>query len=292
MLPAAVKEGIERDLTGSLGKEIRILSSASLGGGCINHALRINTTAGDFFAKWNRAGAFPGMFAAETKGLELLRNTKVIPIPCVIASGEAGNHAWLVLELVNAGKTAKNFWEEFGKSVARLHKNTAPQFGLDHDNYIGSLPQSNDRKLTWTDFFIHQRLEPQLKMAVDSGAAPSGLIQAFEKFFLQFPERVPVELPALLHGDLWKGNYMISPEGKACLIDPAIYYGHREMDLAMTRLFGGFEEAFYVGYQDAFPLQPGFEKRTDIHNLYPLMVHVNLFGGSYLRSVENILKQY
>ena len=165
-------------------------------------------------------------------------------------------------------------------------------FGLDHDNYIGSLPQSNHQHTSWVEFFIEERLEKQIALAKNSGALNNSTIQQFNNLFKRLKEIIPEEKPSLLHGDLWNGNYMLAADGCACLIDAAVYYDHREMDLAMTRLFGGFPEEFYESYHETFPLSSGFEERVDIHNLYPLLVHVNLFGGSYISQVKSVLSRF
>ena len=166
---------------------------------------------------------------------------------------------------------------------------SAVSFGLDHDNYIGSLAQSNKKHADWISFFMEERIRPQLKLAMDKKLIDEGTVKQFDKLFDHFDRLIPKEKPALLHGDLWNGNFLVSDSSRAALIDPAVYFGHREMDLAMTTLFGGFDSEFYRAYDEVFPLEKGFEKRVDIHNLYPLLVHVNLFGGGYVRQVKAVL---
>ncbi|HLG34943.1 MAG TPA: fructosamine kinase family protein [Bacteroidia bacterium] len=292
MIPKAISDKLEELLRSRVGNETKILHSVSLGGGCINNAVKIETTSGIFFLKWNDAKKFPSMFEAEAKGLMLLKSVKAIGIPEVIATGEAGIYSFIILEFIETGKKQKNFWQDFGSSLAHVHKHTSELFGLNHDNYIGSLPQSNTEKKLWTEFFISERLEKQISLAINSGAINNSTIQQFNNLFKRLPEIIPKEKPSLLHGDLWNGNFMTGADGYARLIDPAVYYGHREMDLGMTKLFGGFSEEFYEAYDNTFPLQPGFSERIDIHNLYPLLVHVNLFGGGYLQEVKNILKRF
>jgi fructosamine-3-kinase len=174
-------------------------------------------------------------------------------------------------------------------SLAKLHEVKSDQYGLDHDNYIGSLAQSNTKHPDWKSFFITERIQPQLKLAMEKGLIDMEMIKQFESFFDHFDDLIPEEPPALLHGDLWNGNYLVSNSGKAALIDPAVYFGHREMDLAMTKLFGGFDAEFYQAYNEKFPLKKGWEKRIPIHNLYPLLVHVNLFGSGYVSQIKLIL---
>lgn len=292
MIPKAISDKFEFLLKEKEEGDVRVLQSASVGGGSINHAMKVESTSGIFFLKWNDAKKFPGMFEAEARGLNLLKSKNVIGIPEVIAADEAGNYSFIVLEFIESGKRQKNFWQDFGSSLANLHKHTSELCGLNHDNYIGSLPQSNAQKKTWTEFFIEERLERQIALAKYSGAINNATIQQFNNLFKRLPEIIPEEKPSLLHGDLWNGNFITGADSNAWLIDPAVYYGHREMDLAMTKLFGGFSEEFYEAYNGTFPLQPGFSERIDIHNLYPLLVHVNLFGGGYLQEVKNILKRF
>ncbi|MEM9024402.1 MAG: fructosamine kinase family protein, partial [Bacteroidota bacterium] len=163
---------------------------------------------------------------------------------------------------------------------------------LERNNYIGSLPQTNTPRPDWTSFFIEQRLEAQCRMARDAGAIGPELLRAFDRAFHRLDGFFPEEPAALLHGDLWMGNFLCTSDGKPMLIDPAVYGGHREMDLAMTRLFGGFAPAFYQSYADTYPLENGWEERVPIANLYPLMVHVNLFGGHYVQQVAQCLRRF
>ncbi|MBT1701110.1 fructosamine kinase family protein [Fulvivirgaceae bacterium PWU4] len=262
------------------------------GGGCINHGGRLKTRTGDLFLKWNDAAKFPGMFIAEAKGLKLLRNAGDIYIPEVITEGVAGSLQFLVLEFVEEHPQAGTYWTDLGQQLANLHKHTAPTYGLDHANYIGSLPQQNTRTEKWTDFFITQRLEAQVKLALDRGKINVDTVMLFSILYNKLGDLLPEEKPCLLHGDLWSGNLITNDKGRPCLIDPAVYYGHREAEIAFTTLFGGFSDEFYNSYHEAFALAPGYAERFDIYNLYPLMVHVNLFGGGYVSQVVSILRQW
>jgi fructosamine-3-kinase len=305
MIPRPVFEKIDKLLSMHCGGEIKIIHSAPVGGGCINNSMKIETTAGKFFLKclpantsaqqWqagNDAHRYLEMFESEQQGLALLRAAGAIGIPEVIAVGKEERYSFIVMEFLEAGSRQKNFWQDFGTALSRLHQHTSDSFGLDYDNYIGSLPQSNAQKKSWTEFFIIERLEKQLALAINSDAISKSIIQQFNNLYTRLPEIIPEEPAALLHGDLWNGNFMTGADGKAWLIDPAVYYGHREMDLSMTKLFGGFSSEFYESYNEIFPLQKGFSERVDIHNLYPLLVHVNLFGGGYLQEVKNILRRF
>ena len=263
-----------------------------VGGGCINECYRLKTSAGIFFLKKNNPAKFPGMFAAEARGLNHLNQAVSGIAPQVIAEKENEQEMILILEWIEQGVAKKNFWSDFAYKLASVHRNSHASFGLGYSNYIGALVQDNRPLADWDLFFIERRIKPQLKSAVDSKRLSASLITPFEKLFSKLPEIFPPEAPALVHGDLWSGNFMTGPDGMVRLIDPAIYFGNREADLAMTRLFGGFDISFYRHYQEHFPLQPGFEKRADIYNLYPLLVHVNLFGGYYGDQVKRIVQDF
>lgn len=286
-LPAAIQAALEKQLNTSISRYI------PASGGCINHGGEIKTQSGNsYFIKWNDARKFPGMFVAEQQGLERLASTCTIRVPRVIQTFEHDQWQVIVMEYIRTGHPSARYWDLLGQQLAALHRHTSSSFGLDEDNYIGSLPQLNSRKESWTEFFIHNRLDVQLRLARQQGKADMHLQKRFEKLYHKLNEILPSEPPSLLHGDLWSGNLITDGKGEPCLIDPAVYYGHREAELAFTQLFGGFDDRFYEAYHAGFPLQPGFDKRADVYNLYPLLVHVNLFGGGYLTSVKNILSRY
>jgi fructosamine-3-kinase len=286
MLPAIVKEKVSYTLS------ISISSFVSVGGGCINHGGKIITNAGSYFVKWNDATRFPTMFAAEAHGLSLLGKQKTIDIPKVILTDSVENFQFIVIEWIEPTQNSKAYWQTLGSQLASLHRKTSDAFGLDHDNYIGSLKQVNTQKSNWIDFFIENRLDVQLRLAVDQQKLDNNTIAKFNSLHEKLNRILPEEKPSLLHGDLWRGNLITNTNGDPCLIDPAIYYGHREAEIAFTKMFGGFQDAFYDSYNSEFPLQQGFESRVDIYNLYPLLVHVNLFGGGYAGQVKNILDHF
>lgn len=275
-----------------LGNRLDVVSFEPKGGGSINSAALIKTSEGNFFAKWNSVDGRKGMFKAEEEGLKLLASTHEIRVPKTIGSFEDDVNCYLVMEYLESGDFGYDFWEVFGSSLARMHKHTAEKFGLNKNNFIGSLPQNNTQHDSWTGFFIENRLQPQLKRAVDAGKADEQLVKKFENLYRKLDEIFPKEKPALVHGDLWGGNFMCTLDEEPAIYDPAVYYGNREMDLAMSRLFGGFDSTFYEAYHAEFPLEAGFEKRLDICNLYPLLVHVNLFPGSYVQSVKHIVSRF
>lgn len=229
------------------------------------------------------------MFEAEAKGLRFLKNTQTFHIPEVINVSKTENQSYLLMEYIAEEPKHNDFWETFGNQLAQLHQNTAPDFGLDHENYIGSLPQINGGNFTKAaDFYLEKRLLPQLELAAEKGFS----FQNLSGFYDIIRQEIPDEPPALIHGDLWNGNYLINENGHPCLIDPAVCFAPREMDLAMMKLFGGFPERVFESYHNSFPLQPGWKTRTDLWQLYYLLVHLNLFGSGYYNSVNTILKKY
>lgn len=286
------QENVSNFLEEKLGVPIEIISSSVVGGGSINLCYHLETQEGPFLVKINDANRYPLMFEKEAMGLEVLAKAGEIPVPEVIGFGENQKDAFLLLKFIRSAGQNADFWNDFGYRLAALHKHSQPKFGLSHDNYIGSLYQSNREHDSWEGFFIEERLQPLISMAFDHGEIDKQDVKAFDLFEKKLPEIFPKESPALVHGDLWSGNYMVNESGNAVIIDPAVYYGHREMDLGMSQLFGGFHPRFYDAYNDAYSLQPGWQKRLDYCNLYPLLVHVNLFGRSYLGQIRSVLRQF
>lgn len=274
-----------------LGKEVSISHVGVVGGGSINEARKIATTHGVFFAKLNKAKAYPTMFEREAAGLRFLAQYSEFKIPTVLGSGVSDDTQWIVMEFIQGGVRRDDFWQLFGQRLAKMHQQAGDHFGMEEDNYIGSLPQSNKPSKVWTDFFASERLEPQLKLARDQGLLTAEMSKYFDKLFGRLQHYFPEEPPAPLHGDLWTGNFMTNVQGEATIFDPAVYLGHRYMDLGMSRLFGGFEEGFYEAYHEAYPLDPSWREGAMIANLYPLMVHVNLFGRGYAAQVVQTLRE-
>jgi fructosamine-3-kinase len=291
-LPSAIHDQIIYFLQSRSNVPATIISTGQLSGGSINNALRLETNQGIFFLKYNKASRFPQMFEKEAKGLDLLRTAGEMDVPEVLMTGEAGEDSFLLLSYVSSSGMRGNFWEIFGERLAALHKHKSEKFGLDHDNYMGSLQQSNQFHDRWAEFFIHQRLEPQVRLARETGEIGKNTVSAFERLYTRLDEIFPPIKPSLIHGDLWSGNFMVNHLGEPCLIDPAVYFGHPEVDIAMSTLFGGFHQAFYDSYNYHHPLEKGWRNRLDIYNLYPLLIHVNLFGGSYAHQVERIVGRF
>ena len=221
MLSSQFISFLEQLISEKTGKTVKHSQTRSLSGGCINNGFEFVSNEGSFFIKTNSASRFPGMFQAEATGLNLLAHPQCIRIPEVIDAGEFENTTFLILEFIQSTGKSADYWTDFGKKLATLHSNSAPQFGLDHDNYIGSLPQSNTFCSTWTDFMVSHRLNPLVKKAASLNLADSGMVRDFEKLYLRLDDLIPKEKPALLHGDLWSGNVMTGENGKVCLIDPA-----------------------------------------------------------------------
>lgn len=289
MLPSAVEEILRERLN------VTLRGVAPLGGGCISHASRIETGDQTLFLKWSDGP--PGdTFDAEARGLRVLAGASHplrIPRVHLVHPRENSAPGVLVLEWVETGAMADGFWARFGAGLAALHRNTADQYGFEADNFIGRLPQTNGWQEEWPGFFHDRRLEPQVERLRRSGA----WLERWDSGYQNLADRLGDVLPrspeaSLVHGDLWSGNFMVDASGTAALVDPAVYFGHREVDLAMTELFGGFDRSFYESYHDAWPLSPGYDSRRDVYNLYHLLNHVNHFGSAYAGGVTRILTQF
>jgi len=292
MIPDQVLQALEEFFSTTLFSGFQLLSSIPLGGGSINEVYRLKSVQGDFCLKFNRSDSFPKMFQAEALGLKLLSGPGVIRVPEVICCQSLSDYSFLMLEYITSSKPISCFFEDFGHKLARLHKNRSELYGLDYNNYMGSLRQNNCFHSSWVDFFINERLDKQVQLASRKGLLSGPLEKQFERLYAQLDELLPEEPPCLVHGDLWSGNFMVSENGEICLIDPAVYYGNREVDLAMSTLFGGFSPDFYTSYEEEYPLIPGWKDRLELYNLYPLLIHLNLFGSGYLGSILKVLQRF
>ena len=289
MLPEDVIDRVEAHLG------IRISNEHSVGGGCISNATRVATNHGDYFLKWSRDEA-AATFPAEAAGLAALGSSEtslVVPQPLLADAGADDRAGILLLHWIESGRKGSRFWEDFGEGLALMHRHTSGRFGFDQPNFIGRLPQDNTWEASWIEFFRLRRIEPQVELARSRGGWHVSWDAPLDRLYQRLPALLPGDPESsILHGDLWGGNFMVDVEGRPVLIDPASYYGHREADLAMTELFGGFEQRFYDAYGDAWPMEPGYEERREIYNLYHLINHLNHFGGSYSESVGRILQRF
>lgn len=288
MIPDALRRAVEARLG-------PIRDATPVGGGCVNHGARVELADGRIFLKHNdRASA--GLFAAEARGLHALADAAgnlVVPEPLAWADAEDGAPGWIALEWLEPAGRPRDFAERLGHGLAILHRARRTEgWGWMEDNFIGSLPQENEGTGSWAEFWRTRRLEPQLARARAAGRLP-GRPEDWDRLMDRLPEALaPAERdgPSLLHGDLWCGNVLATTRGPA-LIDPAVYRGHRETDLAMTELFGGFADGFYAAYREAWPLLPGYATRRAIYQLWFLLIHVNLFGGDYVRQTSGVLQE-
>ncbi|MDX2019489.1 MAG: fructosamine kinase family protein [Deltaproteobacteria bacterium] len=270
----------------------KVLTTSAVAGGDINSAWRFALQSDargrfDVFVKAN-ASAPSGMFEAEASGLAFLAEAAALRTPHVLAVGES----FLALEWIEGGPRARDFDDRLGRGLAALHRSSPGGFGLDHNNFIGRLPQNNAPATSneWAVFYAERRLQPQTERAVDAHHLPASCAARIERLCARLADLVgPPETPARLHGDLWAGNHVADGEGLPVLIDPAAYAGHREVDLAMMRLFGGYNARVFAAYNEAYPLAPGHERRVPLYQLYYLLVHVNLFGAAYRSGVESSL---
>jgi fructosamine-3-kinase len=292
MITAAVHQHIQHLLVAHTGSAISSCLFTPVGGGSINDAYRIQAGKHLFFCKINSVSAYPSLFEYEKDSLNLLASQRVIRVPKVIAVTAIGNTQILLLEWIEQGLRSADFWKTFGRQLAALHTVQASACGLPTNNYMGALPQDNTLTGNWTDFFISHRLQPQLQLAIHSNLIDTREVVHFEKLYLQLPAIFDSGAPCLLHGDLWSGNFLCDMGSQPVLIDPAAYYGHHSMDLAMTTLFGGFDRPFYDSYQYYHPLPANYREQWHICNLYPLLIHLNLFGKSYLADIIHTIRGY
>ncbi len=266
--------------------------SVPVHGGDINRAYCLTGQAEKYFLKVNEADRYPGMFEKEAQGLNALKNSSTLVVPGVIRSGVVGKEQYLLMQWLEKGSAQSDFWEKFGNGLALLHKREQASFGWPDDNYIGSLPQRNTGHDQWHLFYAECRILPLVKVLVDEKKFTKQEMVMATSFCKKLEELFPPEPPSLLHGDLWAGNYMITANGEAAIFDPAVYNGHREMDIGMTKLFGGFDRVFYEAYNQTYPLQQGWQQRLSLMQLYPLLVHAVLFGGHYVSAAREIIREY
>ncbi|HEX9706353.1 MAG TPA: fructosamine kinase family protein [Steroidobacteraceae bacterium] len=284
---ATVHEALQE----ALGRTLQPAPAAAVAGGSINQCVRWNGDGASLFVKLAPAERL-AMFEAEAAGLRELASAAALRVPEVISAGTAGGQAWLALSWIEFGPNTRRSEARLGERLAMLHRVGAPRFGWHRDNTIGSTPQRNDWNADWVRFFVALRLDAQLALAEGNGVAPRLLDRGRElgeQAGALFSSYRPV--PSLLHGDLWAGNWGTDDSGEPVIFDPAVYFGDRETDIAMTRLFGGFGPAFYAAYQSAWPLDQAAGTRRTLYNLYHVLNHFNLFGGGYAVQAESMIER-
>lgn len=286
---------IERKISRAIGKQFKYEKHFAIGGGDINLAYRIEGVIKEmpasYFVKVNQKNRL-SMFEAEAAGLQEIEKTNSICVPRVICSGVAANQSYLVLENLSLSLAGVSLAERLGEKLAQLHLNTVPEFGWCRDNTIGSTIQINSMTSNWLTFWREHRLGFQLDLAKQNGASNSlyikgeKLLDNLSTLFIGYEPKA-----SLLHGDLWSGNFGYLESGEPVIFDPAVYYGDREADIAMTELFGGFSADFYNAYNKVWPLDKGYQQRKTLYNLYHILNHYNLFGGGYAQQAERMIEQ-
>jgi len=273
----------------------QIKTTSSISGGCVADSRKLQLESGKVYFLKQLSGSSSGVFYSEERGLKELRKSGTVNVPEVVFKGPE----FLLLEWIDAGlsKTSSSM-EMLGSQFADLHKYHGTKFGFYEDNLLGASTQSNKPSkkgsLNWAEFYAENRLEFQTSLAVKNGYATPEMRNLMDNLISRVPDLISgtEEKPSLLHGDLWSGNYLIDKNGIPWLIDPAVYYGHREADLAMTSLFGGFPNSFYAAYRSAYPITPGYADREPLYHLYHLLNHLNMFGNGYYGQVISILRRY
>lgn len=277
---------------GSEPSTVRLLHIDRLTGGDIHEAYRLHTSAGNYFLKTNTHPEAYRMFACEYHALERIHQTRTIRVPEPIAYYQAKGRAFLLMEFMEKGKPVPRFWDLFAEQLALLHEVSYPLYGFEEDNFIGLLPQPNPLMKHWPEFFAEARIGPLVRQAFDQQLMDVSDLRLAESVLKKIPALLPDDRASLLHGDLWGGNFMVGDNGLPAVYDPASYFGHREMDIAMADLFGGFDRHFFEAYATLARLEQGWRRRLRLHQLYYLLVHLLLFGRSYYHQVKDILQTY
>nr|MBN1230179.1 fructosamine kinase family protein [Anaerolineae bacterium] len=294
-MPESLLRAVEQSLADA-GRRETIHRSSYTGGGDINQAALVETDRGRYFVKWHNSPP-PRFFECESAGLQMLGDTGAVKVPRIVAHGSApgSSTAYLILEWVQPGRgKSQKAAEVLGRQLAHLHQKPWQRYGLPYDNYIGRLPQPNHQMDSWVNFYASERLGAQRDQARRAGLLPRHRADRLDTLIAGLDRWIDDSLcrPSLLHGDLWGGNWMVNADDEPVLIDPAVYVGDREADLAMTTLFGGFPQVFYDAYQEVYPLEPGYHDRQPLYRLYYLLCHLNLFGEGYGGSVDSILARF
>ena len=285
-----MKPALRQYFESLLGNPVQHLAVVS--GGDISKAYSFDSGKAQYFCKVNSSPAALQMFHAEADGLQAIARTNAIKAPDITKVGVFEGEAFLLMPFIASRRPDHRDMAAFGSQLAALHRSGTLPFGWTSDNFIGSLPQSNKAHDDWPCFYARERLLPQLQLAYNRQLLEMSDIPGENMLEAVMRDHCGEVRPSLLHGDLWGGNYIISLKGEPFLIDPAVYVGHNEMDLAMTRLFGGFSPAFYEAYEHINPTEPGAGERESLYQLYNLLVHLNLFGLSYRPRVRIILSRF
>lgn len=279
---------IAQDITRVTGQPFDLQDRRSVGGGSINQAFRITDGDRDYFLKLNRAAQY-AMFEAEALGLRAMADTQTIRVPKPICWGTADGSCYIVMEYLPLGNNSRDSWYQMGQDLAAMHRVSSDRgFGWQRDNTIGDTPQKNPWTADWVEFYVEHRLRYQFQLAHRRGNFPRQ-----DELMAAVPSLLAGHTPApsLVHGDLWSGNASVTVDGTPVILDPATYYGDREVDIAMSELFGRFPQPFYDGYNDAYALAPGYETRKILYNLYHILNHFNLFGGGYSSQAQRMIER-
>lgn len=289
-MPAMVNSASFRNYLSSFLGRGPIKNLLAIPGGDINAAYQIEFNRGESLFLKTNAQQGSEFFRAEAEGLKALKQAGALYVPEIMGQSQFEGNSFLVLEFLELSRSGQA--EALGAGLAHLHLHSNKDYGWERANYIGSLTQLNDWFGSWADFYAKRRILPMVERAFNAGLLNSADLKAVESFLYEYPHLVPTEKPALLHGDLWSGNVLYLRNGSPVLIDPAVYYGHREMDLAMMFLFGGFAPEVFSAYEAQFPLEAHWRDRLAYHQLYPLLVHLNLFGSSYYGACRDIWRPF
>ncbi|MFM2061001.1 MAG: hypothetical protein RLZZ507_671 [Cyanobacteriota bacterium] len=279
---------IDNHISQVTGQKFQSSQHLSVSGGCINQGYAVSDGKLTYFVKLNQASQAE-MFAAEMLGLQQMYKTHTIRVPQPLCWGTTGNSSYIVLEWLEMTDGNNETWQKMGRNLAAMHKTTNQGFGWNMNNTIGSTPQINTWTSDWIEFYTEHRLGYQFQLAKRRG----GSFPLQDKLIASIPKLLADHQiqPALVHGDLWGGNAGFTIDGEPVIFDPATYFGDREVDIAMTELFGGFPPSFYQGYQEVFSLDEGYEKRKTLYNLYHILNHFNLFGGGYASQANQMIER-
>jgi fructosamine-3-kinase len=281
-------DSIAAQISQVTGQRFEVSDRRSVGGGCINSGHSVSDGNRTYFVKLNQATQV-AMFEAEAAGLRAMQATQTIRVPTPICYGTVGSDSYIVLEWIELGQGGSRPWREMGQQLAAMHRASHQSFGWEQNNTIGSTPQINTWTKSWTEFWVDCRINYQLRLASRKGGQfprHGNLLAAIPKLLAGYTPQ-----PSLVHGDLWSGNAAIARSGKPVIFDPATYYGDREVDLAMTELFGSFPAEFYRGYNETWALDAGYKQRKTLYNLYHILNHFNLFGGGYESQANRMIEQ-